>query len=88
MRRVARALGITVNTVLVLIFLALKLTGNISWSWWWLFSPWWIPLVLVAALVLLAFIVYGIFKIFSSTQKVELKRAYPVDEFSEELIDN
>jgi hypothetical protein len=26
-------------TVLFLIFLVLKLTHNIAWSWWWVFSP-------------------------------------------------
>lgn len=28
-----------VDVVLVLIFLVLKLTGVIAWSWWWVFSP-------------------------------------------------
>jgi hypothetical protein len=26
-------------TVLFLIFMVLKLTHNIAWSWWWVFSP-------------------------------------------------
>jgi len=33
--------GIGICTVLILIFLVLKLTGNIDWSWWWVFSPYW-----------------------------------------------
>ena len=33
--------------VLFLIFLALKLTNNIDWPWWWVFSPLWIPLGLL-----------------------------------------
>ena len=24
---------------LTLIFVILKLTGNITWSWWWIFTP-------------------------------------------------
>jgi uncharacterized integral membrane protein len=36
-----------IGTVLFLIFLVLKLTNVISWSWWWVFSPIWIPLILV-----------------------------------------
>lgn len=27
------------STILFLIFLVLKLTGNIDWSWWWIFAP-------------------------------------------------
>lgn len=34
--------------VLFLIFMVLKLTGNIAWSWWWVTSPLWIPLSLMA----------------------------------------
>jgi hypothetical protein len=38
--------GIGFGTVLFLVFLVLKLTGNIDWSWWWVTSPLWIPLAL------------------------------------------
>lgn len=27
--------------LLFLLFLGLKLTGNIDWSWWWVFAPIW-----------------------------------------------
>jgi len=37
--------GIGLGTVLFLIFLVLKLTGHITWSWFWVFSPFWIPLL-------------------------------------------
>ena len=29
--------------LLFLLFLALKLTGVIDWSWWWITAPLWIP---------------------------------------------
>jgi len=29
-------------SVLGLIFITLKLTDNIDWSWWWVLSPFWI----------------------------------------------
>jgi hypothetical protein len=38
--------GIGFGTVLFLVFLVLKLTGNIDWSWWWVTSPLWIPITL------------------------------------------
>ena len=32
---------------LLILFVALKLTGVIAWSWWWVLSPITIPLVVV-----------------------------------------
>lgn len=29
-------------TLLTLLFVGLKLTGHIDWSWWWVLSPIWI----------------------------------------------
>lgn len=34
--------------LLTLLFVALKLTGHIDWSWWWVLSPVWIIAALVA----------------------------------------
>jgi len=31
--------GLKLDSVLTLIFVVLKLTDNIDWSWWWVFSP-------------------------------------------------
>lgn len=31
---------------LFIVLLILKLVGWISWSWWWIFSPLWIPTVI------------------------------------------
>ncbi len=30
---------------LALIFITLKLTGHIHWSWWWVLSPIWITFI-------------------------------------------
>jgi len=38
--------GIGLGVILFLIFMTLKLTGNIDWSWWWVTSPLWIPFAL------------------------------------------
>lgn len=37
--------------LLTLVFLVLKLTGVIGWSWWWVFSPLWLPAALVIAII-------------------------------------
>lgn len=33
--------------LLLVAFIVLKLTGVIAWSWWWVLSPFWIPLAVV-----------------------------------------
>ena len=44
------------TSLLLVAFIVLKLTGVIAWSWWWVLSPMWIPLALVALLLLFIFI--------------------------------
>lgn len=39
--------------VLGLIFIVLKLTGFINWSWWIVLLPWIIPFVIVLILIIL-----------------------------------
>ena len=34
--------------LLLVAFIVLKLTGVITWSWWWVLSPLWLPWVLFA----------------------------------------
>jgi hypothetical protein len=48
-----RSEGLGLGTVLFLIFLILKLTNTIDWSWWWVFSPLWIPIVMIVLLSIL-----------------------------------
>jgi len=52
--------GLSLTAVLLIVFITLKLAGAgeiATWSWWWVFSPVWIPLVLVMAVAIL----YGAF---------------------------
>ena len=39
--------GLGVCDVLGIVFIVLKLIGVITWSWWWVLAPFWIPIVLV-----------------------------------------
>jgi hypothetical protein len=39
--------GLGFGSILFFIFLVLKLTGSIDWSWWWVTSPLWIPFALI-----------------------------------------
>lgn len=52
--------GIGFCGVLTILFIFLKLTERISWSWLWVLSPIWIPscLVLVISLIVLLLSLY------------------------------
>tara|TARA_R110002051_G_scaffold204723_2_gene270826 strand:+ start:346 stop:519 length:174 start_codon:yes stop_codon:yes gene_type:complete len=39
-------------TILFFIFLVLKLTNNIDWSWWWVTSPIWISSAIAVVLII------------------------------------
>lgn len=42
--------------LLFIVFLVLKLTHVIDWSWWWVFAPVWGPPAFVVLLLIAAFI--------------------------------
>ena len=52
--------GVGFTGALFLVFLVLKLTNYIDWSWWWITAPLWVPLVLVVV-ILFGFFVYVAF---------------------------
>lgn len=53
--------GIGFGGILFVVFLVLKLTAVIDWSWWWITAPLWIPLCL-DILVSLAYVLYEVRK--------------------------
>ena len=44
-------------TVLFIVFLILKLTETITWSWWWVTAPLWFPFALLVAFFVIVFLV-------------------------------
>lgn len=44
--------NIGITTILTLIFVVLKLTDTIDWSWWWVVSPIWIGWGFILVLIL------------------------------------
>lgn len=43
--------GIGFLGLLTLLFIALKLTGVIAWSWWWVLAPIWLPTAIFLAFI-------------------------------------
>jgi len=54
--------GIGFTGLLTIVFIVLKLTKYIDWSWWWVLSPLWIGLALVLLVIIVIGIVAVIFK--------------------------
>lgn len=50
--------GIGFTGLLTIVFIILKLTGVIAWSWWWVLAPIWISL-LIAVLFVVSFVALG-----------------------------
>ncbi len=45
--------GIGFTGLLAIVFITLKLTGYIDWSWWWVLAPIWMPFVLVMVIIVI-----------------------------------
>jgi len=49
--------GVGFCGLLTILFVALKLTGYIDWSWWWVTSPLWIGFAVVMVFIVIAVVV-------------------------------
>lgn len=56
--------GMGICSALLVAFVILKLVGVITWSWWWVLSPLWLPFVAVVIFLLVAAIIAGIISLF------------------------
>ena len=48
------------TTLLTVLFVGLKLTNHIDWSWWWVLSPLWIGLAIGVVVLIIVLILYFI----------------------------
>lgn len=49
---------LSVGTILTITFVILKLIGIINWSWWWIFSPLWISVIIGLIILFIFWIKY------------------------------
>ena len=54
--------GIGFTGLLTVLFVGLKLTNVIAWSWWWVLSPIWISFLLFALILAIAGIIIAVCK--------------------------
>lgn len=53
--------GIGFAGLLTVLFIGLKLTGYITWSWWWVLSPLWISALVAVVVLLVVFLFLAVF---------------------------
>ncbi len=53
---VNNTVSMPVLSILGVVFIVLKLTGHIDWSWWWVLAPFWLIPIAWVALVLVALV--------------------------------
>lgn len=61
--------GIGFCGLLTILFIGLKLTGHITWSWVWVLSPLWIGFVLVIGFLLFAFLIVVLCELIARKKK-------------------
>jgi hypothetical protein len=50
-KTVVKTGGVSATSLLGVLFVGLKLTGYIDWSWWWVTLPFWGPLAIFLAVL-------------------------------------
>ncbi len=62
--------NLSLSTILFIVFLVLKLTGYITWSWWWITAPLWAGpalffgiIAIALCLGLVAVVLYGLYEL-------------------------
>ena len=53
--------GIGFFGLLTIVFIVLKLTGYIDWSWWWVLAPMWGGIALLLLVAIVVFVISVIF---------------------------
>ena len=64
--------GVNLLGLLTLLFIGLKLTGHITWSWIWVLAPLWIPMGIALLVLSVGILIVGL-GIIVKTLKYERK---------------
>ena len=66
--------GLSFGSVLFFIFLIMKLTHYIDWSWWWVTAPLWLPITVVLGILAVCAGIGGLFVLISAVVMSLLER--------------
>ena len=62
--KVVHSGGIGLSGLLTILFIGLKLTNVIQWSWLWVLAPLWIPVAIGVGLILIAVFMFLVKRLF------------------------
>jgi hypothetical protein len=62
-KTVTASSGIGFTGILTVLFIALKLTHYVDWSWWWVLAPSWILPALLLGIAAICFLFAGLSKL-------------------------
>ena len=65
--------GVTPLSLLGIAFIVLKVMGQITWSWWWVLAPFWIPVVIAVSLLFFVILLLAIIAAKEPTINVEVE---------------
>jgi hypothetical protein len=61
--------GIGFVGLLTIVFITLKLTGYIDWSWWWVWSPIWVTVGVILA-IFVVIIIAAVLDVFAKNRRI------------------
>lgn len=61
------------GSVLTIVFVILKLTKTIDWSWWWVLAPTWIP---IAFTLLIVISIISFYAVGTALRRRDIPRRY------------
>ena len=64
--------GIGLGGALLVLFIGLKLAGVITWSWFWVLSPAWIGVGIVAVLLFVAALLFAAAELFGRKHTISV----------------
>jgi ABC-type antimicrobial peptide transport system permease subunit len=62
--------------LLGIVFVTLKLTGFIDWSWWYVTMPFWLGAAIGVAILIVAAIIAGVISIYHKVQRNKVRKGY------------
>ena len=68
-KTVVKSGGIGFLGALTILFIALKLTDVITWSWWWVLAPMWVPSAVVLGTFVILLVIAGVVALIDHNKK-------------------
>lgn len=72
-KTVVKSGGIGFFGALTILFIALKLTDVIAWSWWWVLAPMWVPSAVVLGVLVIMLVIAGVVAAIDGNKKSKSK---------------